>query len=76
MDGYEVARCLRSDPATRDVLLVALTGYGRDEDLNRSRQVGFDHHFVKPVDFGALHKVLAALGPRPLRNRPASGSRR
>jgi CheY-like chemotaxis protein len=62
MDGYEVARCLRADPTTQNAILVALTGYGRDEDLLRSREVGFDHHFVKPVDFEALHEVLDAPG--------------
>jgi signal transduction histidine kinase/DNA-binding response OmpR family regulator len=61
MDGYEVARCLRGEPATRDVILVALTGYGRDEDMVRSREVGFDYHFVKPVDFEALHEVLGSV---------------
>ena len=43
MDGYEVARCLRAEPLTRDAVLVAVTGYGRDEDLNRSREGGIDH---------------------------------
>jgi two-component system CheB/CheR fusion protein len=62
MDGYEVAKGLRADPQMRDAVLVALTGYGREEDFKRSRQVGFDHHFVKPIDFAALHRVIDALG--------------
>jgi two-component system CheB/CheR fusion protein len=50
MDGYEVARRLRSMEDQRDTLLVALTGYGQTEDRRRSREAGFDHHLVKPVD--------------------------
>jgi two-component system CheB/CheR fusion protein len=50
IDGYEVARRLRADPRTRDVLIIAITGYGREEDLRRSREAGIDEHVVKPVD--------------------------
>ena len=60
---------LRGGPAAaapsrrpRGGLLVAVTGYGQDEDRRRSREAGFDHHLVKPVDFGALHQVLGAVG--------------
>jgi signal transduction histidine kinase/DNA-binding response OmpR family regulator len=63
MDGYEVARRLRADPATRDAVLVAVTGYGREEDQARSREAGFDHHFVKPVEFAALQKVFETVRP-------------
>jgi signal transduction histidine kinase len=63
MDGYEVARRLRAEPATRDAVLVAVTGYGREEDVARSREAGFDHHFVKPVEFAALHKVFETVRP-------------
>jgi PAS domain S-box-containing protein len=56
MDGYEVARQLRAE---RDgCRLVALTGYGQDEDRRRSREAGFDHHLIKPVDLEALVRVL------------------
>lgn len=54
MDGYEVARRIRDRPPGGRVVLVALTGYGREEDRVRSREVGFDHHLVKPVDFETL----------------------
>jgi PAS domain S-box-containing protein len=64
MDGYEVARRLRQRPEFNGVRIVALTGYGQSEDLRRSREVGFDAHLTKPVDFGELAKVLA--GPRSL----------
>jgi signal transduction histidine kinase/DNA-binding response OmpR family regulator len=60
MDGYEVARRLRADSPARDAVLVAVTGYGRSEDRARSRESGFDHHLVKPVDLDALARVLAA----------------
>jgi PAS domain S-box-containing protein len=59
MDGYEVARRLRAERAGEGgLLLVALTGYGQDEDRRRSREAGFDHHLVKPVDFDELTRVL------------------
>src|SRR5207249_1563474 len=62
MDGYEVARRLRKQPATEHVRLVALTGYGQAEDRRRSREAGFDHHLVKPVDPAALEGLLTSLG--------------
>jgi CheY-like chemotaxis protein len=49
MDGYEVARRLRALPGLEDVTLIALTGYGQHDDLERARQAGFDHHLLKPV---------------------------
>lgn len=63
MDGYEVARRLRREPGWRDVVLVALTGWGQEEDRRRSREAGFDHHLVKPVDPPALEALLAGLPP-------------
>jgi signal transduction histidine kinase len=60
MDGYEVARRLRNTPSTHDVLLVAVTGYGQNEDRARSMEAGFDYHLVKPVEFSTLHELLAA----------------
>jgi CheY-like chemotaxis protein len=61
MDGFELARRLRADPATASSTLIALTGYGRDDDRLRSREAGFDHHLVKPVDPKELTALLAAL---------------
>jgi CheY-like chemotaxis protein len=61
MDGYEVARRLRNHPATESAMLVALTGYGQEEDIRRSRDAGFDHHFVKPADLGALTTLFASV---------------
>ena len=60
MDGFEVARQLRRNPDLRTVL-IAISGYGRDEDFVRSREAGFDHHFVKPVEFKALLILLSSL---------------
>jgi signal transduction histidine kinase/DNA-binding response OmpR family regulator len=59
MDGFEVARRLRAHPALARTLLVAVTGYGQSQDLDRSREVGFDHHLVKPVDPDTLVEVFA-----------------
>jgi PAS domain S-box-containing protein len=62
MDGYEVARRVREHPALRQVTLVALTGYGRDEDREHALHAGFDHHLVKPVDPTTLQGLVARLG--------------
>jgi signal transduction histidine kinase/ActR/RegA family two-component response regulator len=58
MDGYEVAAELRRDPTTRFVKLIAITGYGRDEDRRRSKEAGFDLHLTKPVDPAQLRALL------------------
>lgn len=58
MDGYEVARRIRQALGTK-IRLVALTGYGQPEDRGRALDAGFDHHLVKPVDLGALERLLA-----------------
>jgi PAS domain S-box-containing protein len=61
INGYEVARRIRSADKGRHVTLVALTGWGQDEDRRRSITAGFDYHLVKPVDFEALKTLLAGL---------------
>lgn len=61
MDGLEVCRRLRQEAGLDAVLVIAMTGYGQEEDKRRSREAGFDHHLVKPVDLGALAKLLASL---------------
>jgi CheY-like chemotaxis protein len=58
LDGFEVAARLRADPSTRPAVLIALSGYSRDEDRDRSRAVGFEHHLVKPVEFDELLALL------------------
>ncbi len=62
MDGYQVARTLRSRTDWPGLILVAMTGYGRDEDRRRSREAGFDEHLVKPLDLDGLEHLLARLG--------------
>lgn len=59
MDGYEVATRLRRIPEWTGVMLVAVTGYGHDEDRRRCRETGFDHHLIKPVDPVKLESLLA-----------------
>ena len=62
LDGYEVARRIRAEPAGRDLFLVALTGYGSPEHKARSLEAGFDLHLVKPVDPRQVEALLADLG--------------
>jgi CheY-like chemotaxis protein len=58
MDGFEVARRLRAEDFGRDATIVAVSGYGQDDDRRRSREAGFDHHLVKPVAPDALRALL------------------
>jgi PAS domain S-box-containing protein len=58
LDGYEVAGRMRRDPALAGAVLIAVSGYGRSEDRQRTREVGFDDHLVKPVDHEVLRKLL------------------
>ncbi len=62
MNGYEAARKIREQPWGKKMVLVALTGWGQDEDRQKAREAGFDGHMVKPVDRAALTKLLAELG--------------
>jgi signal transduction histidine kinase/ActR/RegA family two-component response regulator len=59
MDGHQVARRLRREPSLQGVLLVALTGWGQPQDRDLTREAGFDHHLVKPLDLGQLQEILA-----------------
>jgi CheY-like chemotaxis protein len=61
MDGYEVCRRLRRESGLDKTTLVALTGWGQDEDRRRSHNAGFDHHIVKPVEPSALQRLLDEL---------------
>ena len=63
MDGYAVARRLRVDPSLAGAVLVALTGWGSEEDKRRAGEAGFDHHLTKPVAAWEVIEVLARLGP-------------
>jgi CheY-like chemotaxis protein len=59
MDGFSVARRLRSDPQLRKIRVVALTGFGQQDDRRRTREAGFDDHLVKPVSPEDLRRLLA-----------------
>jgi CheY-like chemotaxis protein len=61
MDGYEVARRLRARQGGAPLSIVALTGWGQDEDRRRTLEAGFDHHLVKPADIEQLQSLLASL---------------
>jgi PAS domain S-box-containing protein len=62
LNGYDACRRIREQLWGKHMLLVALTGWGQQEDHRRSKEVGFDRHMVKPVDLDALQAMLAALG--------------
>jgi CheY-like chemotaxis protein len=61
INGHEACRRIREQPWGRAMVLIAVTGWGQEEDLRRSHEAGFDRHLVKPVDTGALMKMLAEL---------------
>jgi CheY-like chemotaxis protein len=63
LNGYDAARRIRQEPWGKSVVLVALTGWGQEEDKRRSREAGFDRHLVKPVEPEALDSVLTELKP-------------
>jgi CheY-like chemotaxis protein len=65
MNGYDVCRSIRQTPWGKDLRIVALTGWGQDQDRRNTREAGFDDHIVKPVDPGALDQLLAARSERP-----------
>ncbi len=62
LNGYEVAQHIRQQPWGRNIILVALTGWGQDEDRLRSQEAGFNFHIVKPVELETLEQLLA--GPQ------------
>ena len=57
LSGYDIARHIRSTRGD-DVLLVAITGWGQEEDKRKAREAGFDHHFTKPADFEVLLQLI------------------
>ncbi len=61
MDGYQLARTLRAQPETSNAVFIALTGYGQAHDKVLAKAAGFDHHFVKPVEWQELAKALATI---------------
>jgi CheY-like chemotaxis protein len=63
MNGYDVARHIRQQPWGKNVALIALTGWGREEDHRRAMQAGFDHHLTKPVKADVVEQLIALLVP-------------
>jgi CheY-like chemotaxis protein len=59
LNGYELARQVRSMPQLRDITLIAQTGWGTDDDRQQAREAGFQHHLTKPIDHQRLEKILA-----------------
>jgi signal transduction histidine kinase/ActR/RegA family two-component response regulator len=74
MDGFEVARRLRLQSRWQDLVLVALTGWGQEEDRQRTQAAGFDHHLVKPTDLDTLQRLLADIAGRGAPAPPAAGA--
>ena len=71
MDGYELARRIRRHPAVAGAVLIALSGYGRDEDKQAAIDAGFDHHLVKPPDLERLADLLSRVTPTSARRSQA-----
>jgi CheY-like chemotaxis protein len=69
MDGYELARQLRARPGSGRVVLIALSGYGRDEDRRQAAEAGFDHHLVKPPEMDMLLQLIGNVAAGPIRPR-------
>ena len=59
MNGFEVARRLRAEPEHKNLAIVAVSGYGKDDDMNRAREAGFDDYAVKPITLDRLNQILA-----------------
>ena len=65
MDGYETAKMIRETPEGKNVTIVAVTGWGQQEDRERARLAGFDHHVVKPADSKQLMEILSTVRAKP-----------
>jgi PAS domain S-box-containing protein len=65
MDGYEASRQIRQLPGMADALLVAVTGYGQESDVQRSKEAGINYHFLKPIDPSQLQQLLANFKKQP-----------
>ncbi len=63
LNGFEAARRIRAQEGGAKMVLIALTGWGQEEDRRRSKEAGFDHHLTKPIDFNDLQKILAETEP-------------
>jgi signal transduction histidine kinase/ActR/RegA family two-component response regulator len=75
MDGYEVARRLKDMPVMSEAVLIAVTGYGQADDVMRSKDAGFDHHLVKPIEPESLMALFEGLRPRSEARRRDAGAK-
>jgi CheY-like chemotaxis protein len=64
LDGYEVAKRMRQQPVLQNVVLVAMTGYGKESDRQRAQEAGFDHHLVKPAKLEKVQQILASVSEK------------
>jgi CheY-like chemotaxis protein len=64
LDGLEVAKRIRQQPTFDNIVLVGMTGYGRETDRRHSQEAGFDHHLVKPVNFRKVQQILATVSEK------------
>ncbi len=62
LNGFDTCRRIREQPWGKNIIIVAVTGWGQEDDRRRSQDAGFDHHMVKPVDPHLLMKLLAERG--------------
>ena len=72
LSGYEVARQIRQQPWAETTVLIALTGWGQQDDIRRALDVGFNYHMVKPVNIPQLQELLEQLGARKARDAHAA----
>ncbi len=61
MDGYETARLMREIPSCKHITIIAVTGWGQEDDREKGRRAGFDHHVVKPADSATLMQILSTV---------------
>ena len=71
LDGYEVCRRVREQAWGKDIVVIALTGWGQDDDRRKSEEAGFNGHLVKPVDYDKLLDLLASLGESNVKEKSA-----
>lgn len=68
MNGYDTCRLMRQTPDTKNSVIIAQTGWGQEEHRRRSKEAGFDHHLVKPIQIQMLKELLASLGKQRILN--------
>jgi CheY-like chemotaxis protein len=74
MNGHDTARRIRQQPGGKDIILIAVTGYGQEEDRRRSIEAGFDDHIVKPLNFAELKNILSEITSAPRKPRSFSNN--